>query len=380
MKNIIFIRSNSVDPDPRVEKEVNALEKNGFKVSILAWDRDVSKEKSTEYFLNNSKVRINYISIKSLYGIGFKKNLVPLLSFQIKELVYLIKHRDKYDIIHACDFDTILPAVLIAKIFRKKIIYDIFDYYVDAFSVPNILKNFIKKIDNTIISIVDGVILCTEMRLNQIKGSNPKKICIIHNSPKELVGEDNKEKISLNKEKIKLVYVGILSKDRFLKEIVDIVAQNENYELYIGGFGILEEEIKIASSKSKNIIYYGKLDYQTTVQLEKACDIMFAIYDPAVPNHYYAAPNKFYESLMLGKPIIMAKNTGMSDIINEYKIGEVIDFNKKDLENALLKISSRKNKWAEISQRGQLLYKEKYSWEKMELRLYELYREIIKGS
>ena len=34
---------------------------------------------------------------------------------------------------------------------------------------------------------------------------------------------------------------------------------------------------------------------------------MTAIYDPNISNHYYAAPNKFYEALMLGKPLIMVK-------------------------------------------------------------------------
>lgn len=37
--NIVFLRSNPVNPDSRVEKEVNALLKNNHNVIILAWDR-----------------------------------------------------------------------------------------------------------------------------------------------------------------------------------------------------------------------------------------------------------------------------------------------------------------------------------------------------
>ena len=64
------------------------------------------------------------------------------------------------------------------------------------------------------------------------------------------------------------------------------------------------------AQKCENIFYYGRIPYDRTIALEKECDVMCAIYDPKVPNHYYAAPNKFYEALMLGMPLIMAKGTG----------------------------------------------------------------------
>ena len=36
---VVMLRSNPVNPDSRVEKEVLALSKAGFDVQILAWDR-----------------------------------------------------------------------------------------------------------------------------------------------------------------------------------------------------------------------------------------------------------------------------------------------------------------------------------------------------
>ena len=38
-KTVLFIRTNPVMPDSRVEKEVSALVAHGFEVSVLAWDR-----------------------------------------------------------------------------------------------------------------------------------------------------------------------------------------------------------------------------------------------------------------------------------------------------------------------------------------------------
>ena len=92
-------------------------------------------------------------------------------------------------------------------------------------------------------------------------------------------------------------------------------------EFHIGGFGQLENYIIEQSQRNNNIYFYGKLPYGKTLALEQACDIMIAIYDPSFANHKYAAPNKFYESLMLGKPIIMAHHTGFDNIIERNRIG-----------------------------------------------------------
>ena len=42
----------------------------------------------------------------------------------------------KWDIVHAADFDTFAPALIIAKIRRKPIVYDIFDFYADMIKFP----------------------------------------------------------------------------------------------------------------------------------------------------------------------------------------------------------------------------------------------------
>ena len=97
---------------------------------------------------------------------------------------------------------------------------------------------------------------------------------------------------------------------------------------------------------------------------------------PTVGNHYYAAPNKLYEALMLGKPLIMVKNTGMSEIVTQFNIGEVIDYNSESLKVAIENLIAKRNEWPEISFKMKKLYQKHYSWDEMEKRLISLYREL----
>ncbi|NOU64530.1 glycosyltransferase [Paenibacillus sp. LMG 31461] len=372
---VIFVRSNPVDPDSRVEKEVNSLIKAGHEVEILAWDRSGKyKHIESHLKLDIGYVKIHRLGIPATYGGGIRKNLLPLLKFQNRVFNWLLRNKHRYDVIHACDFDTAFISNIVAKILKKKLVYDIFDYYVDAFGVPLKLKKYIVYQDHAIINTADAVIICSDKRREQIKGTSPKRLTVIHNTPASM--EAGFQALNLNPNITKIVYVGILGDGRFIREIVEFVKKNPLYEFHVGGFGEYENYLEKAALESNNIIFYGKLPYHKTLELESSCDLMTAIYDPSVPNHYYSAPNKFYEALMLGKPLIMVKNTGMDDTIITNGFGEVIDYNRESLEKAIKKLVERKEEWSKISSKMKNLYRDKYSWDEMEVRLIDLYSNL----
>ena len=369
---ILFIRSNPVFPDSRVEKEIGALQEAGHNVELLAWDRNADYPLRME-FLNDSMHDIcaYRVGIKANYGSGIK-NIGNLLKFQYEIFKFLKTH--VYDAIHACDFDTAFTAFHLINRDKTKFIYDIFDFYVDAYNVPNILKELIKCLDYKIIEKANCVIICTEERRQQIAGSNPKKVVVIHNTPPMLVID--KKNQTLHGGGPKICYVGILQPGRLLIELGEVVKNHPDWELHIGGFGMYEEYFKKLSEEYANIFYYGRLPYERTLNLESKCDIMLALYDPNVPNHKYAAPNKFYEALFLGKPIIMVKETGMSSVVKENDIGVLIDYSEDGFLDGLNRLISKKNEWGEISKKMKRLYNEKYSWTEMEKRLYDLYGDL----
>lgn len=374
-KRIVLIRSNPVSPDPPVEKAADALVSNGYEVSVIGWDRgsDVV-EKNEILTLEHGDVKIVRFGIPAMFCGGIKRNLFPLFKFQRRLHKWLKKHRNEYEIIHAFDFDTGFIADKIAKKFNKQLVYHILDFYIDSHNIPSaFLKSKVKNAEFAVINNADATIICTEKRREQIIGTAPKRLEVIHNTPKAVNQISDSFSKLRNSTRCKIVYVGILASSRFLREIIKFVEQDNRFEFHIGGFGIMEDEIVDAAKKCERIFYYGKLPYNKTLSLEQACDIMTAIYDPKIPNHKFAAPNKFYESLMLGKPVIMAYNTGFDEIIEKNNIGCLIEFNEEGLSKGLNEMIELKDEWPSMSRRMKTLYKEQYSWTEMERRLVELY-------
>lgn len=375
--NIVLIRSNPVRPYPRLEKMANCLLKRGYGIRVLAWDRDSNYEPKNEVLsLPDGEATITRIGIQGQFSGGIKKNLKGLLGFQRFIHNWLETHKDEYDVVHSYDLDTGFTAERIAKKLGKIFIYDIPDYYSDSHGYTGKLREIIRKTENKVIDHSFATIICTEERKVQIKEANPQRLVVVHNTP------DIRDVPSVTEmhDRLKIVYVGIFGKKRFVQELAETVAKRNDCELHIGGYGAgMESYFEEMDAKCDNITYYGRIPYQTTLELEKNCDVMFAVYSPEVPNHRFAAPNKFYEALALGKPLIMAKNTGMATIVEEQSIGETIEYTLDGLRDAIDKLIARRTEWGDIGRREQEMYKKTYSWVEMEKRIYKLYDEVEKN-
>ncbi len=373
-KRVVLIRSNPVRPYPRLEKTANCLAKNGYDVTVLAWDRDEDyAPREEELKLKDTTVKIVRIGIKGQFSGGFKKNLKGLLGFQRFIYTWLKAHRAEYDIIHAYDFDTGYTALKCAKRFKKRFVYDIPDYYVDSHGMNGKpIGKVVKRLENSVINSADATVICTEERKKQIAGASPKKLVVVHNTPNTDIENLNRE--NLPHERLKLVYVGIFGRARFIDKIAETVSAREDCEFHIGGFGAgMEPYFEDMAKKHSNIFYYGRIPYDKTIELEQSCDVMCAVYDPAVANHFYAAPNKFYEALLLGKPLIMARGTGMASVVEEQGIGEVIDYNADSLNSAIDRLIENAATRRKISEKEEKLYKKMYSWQEMERRILSMY-------
>ncbi len=379
MKKILLIRSNPVNPDPPVEKIANTLIKQGFEVTVLAWEREANYSCSkTQLQLSSGVCKIISFGIKASFGGGIKKNLLPILRFQIQLFKWMKLHHEEIDCIHAFDFDTGLISSKIAKRYNIKFVYHILDYYSASHILIGGLKGIIERVENSIINNADATIICSEKRVEQIRLSHPRKLIIIHNTPdKSGMITDSIISKKSKSQSIKIVYVGILAEARMIREVADIVAKDKRLELHIGGFGNIEETIKELCNQYENLFYYGKLKYNDALSLENSCDIMFAIYSPEIDNHKYSAPSKFYESLMLGKPIIMAKGTGFDEVLEQEEIGELVEYSYMGVRQGIQKLIDNKNRWPDMAEKAKSLYDSKYSWSIMENRIIELYSELI---
>ncbi|SCW65349.1 Glycosyltransferase involved in cell wall bisynthesis [Ruminococcaceae bacterium YRB3002] len=379
---ICFIRSDKGYPDSRVEKEIYALSSE-HEIFLLGWNREASGNDiiHEKHRIHGREFDYYLIPEPAAYGGGMKRMIGPMVRFWRRAFRFLKENRDRYDVIHVVDFDTAWPAFRAARQYSKSAVYDIFDYYADSYNAPGIIKSIIRKLENGYIDRADMTIICSEERRKQIAGSHPKKLIVVLNSPEDLEVDDSFE---INSGSVpgrpRVVYAGMLVFDRFLKEMSEVMMDRDDIEWHVAGYGVLRPYIEECAAAHDNIFYYGPLPYDDILALEQKCDIMTALQNPSVPNNSYSAPNKFYEALMLGKPLIMIRNGSLYKEIEESDFGEVIDVSEGDIKEAISKaldrLIQRRPEWPRMGASARRLYDTKYPWIKSAETLREGYRSL----
>lgn len=239
--------------------------------------------------------------------------------------------------------------------------------------MPKLLKAIIERFENRVINASSTTIICTEERREQISKSKPHKIVVIHNSPdlRDLIIKDEKNEYDY-------VYCGGLLSKRLVDKILDLYEKNSDLKMLFAGPGeknIVEKAIRLDGQFS-NFSYIGQISYKDVLNYEMKSTCLSAVYDPSLRNHKLCAPNKFYEALALGKPIVVCRGTGIDRYVEQYDLGFVIEYDANEFYNALRTIKDR----IALSKRNtdvQNFYNQNLSWDLMKKRLVTIYDELL---
>lgn len=297
---------------------------------------------------------------------------------------FCLTHR--YDVIVPENLDTLMPTWVVAKLCRKKIIYDVADFYADGY-IPGklgVLRRLVANLEIFLIKRVDAVIIPNDSVKHQIGNVDGRKVFVIYNTPEDIyenlcrtAGYDNAVSEFADNNFI-IFYGGGIFSDRGLHELVQAIDGINDTRLLIAGFGAAEKELKEIIKDRSNVLFLGRLDHAKILELTYLSNCIVILYDPLNPNIIHASPNKLFEAMMCGKPIIAIKGTFMAEVVKQEKCGLLID--SKDAEKLRITIDTlRENPAfaAELGNNGRKAYNAKYNWSIMERTLLTLLETIF---
>jgi len=135
---------------------------------------------------------------------------------------------------------------------------------------------------------------------------------------------------------------------------------------------------RISVSQKGKIEFLSWLPYDEVIRYTRNADILFALYNPNIPNNRYASPNKLFEAMMCSKPIIVSDGSSMADIVRKENCGLVVPYgNVEAIKHAILTLKDNPELCTQLGRNGRGAYEEKYSWKIMEERLLAAYSQFI---
>jgi len=368
MTKVVIVRALSVAPEPRVEKIAETLTRNGFEVTVLAWDREgihPHEERRERYTIH----RFNFRAPQG------RLIMIPhLLFWWIYVFTYLLRSRCK--VIHVCGFNSAVPAILVKTLTRKKLVYDVFDFYADILPliIPARIRSVIAALERLMLRTSDVVIIVDESRRGEL-GRLPCPIEVIVNSPKDPIMLGKK-----TDHRFRIFHAAYLSYNnvRSILQVAKAIRFLPDVSMHIAGWGPASSIIRNLAEKQKNISFLGRIPYSEVMKRTVTADLLFAMYDPRRPITKVASPNKLFEAMAASKPIIVNSGTAMASIVEKAGCGITVPFGDvQALREAVRTLRDNPSLAREMGRRGRKLYEEKFSWDLMERKLIQLYRCII---
>lgn len=318
---IVLIRCNDIISDSRVKKYLDFYDKNNADYRVIAWDR-----------LGNSQrlPHTVYCPSRSLYnqgGIAAIKDRLKWMWFILRTLFSL--HDDLK--IHACDLDAAFPAAIYKILSRKKnfLLFDVFDWISDTlYNQGAVVLRAFSLMEWLSVRRADHIIICEPERVRQIPYDISGRYSVLQNIPSfassDFLSADSS--FHFDNGLFTLAYVGGLIIDRCLDELIDGAAAG-HYNLNIAGYGDRHFTDRLESLRDcPHIRYHGKVAYADGLRIMYNSDIIYAMYSKRNPNHLFAAPNKYYEAMFVGKPVITTEGIIIADKVRQngfgYSIGE----------------------------------------------------------
>jgi glycosyltransferase involved in cell wall biosynthesis len=376
MPKVVMLLTNPFEPDVRVHKEAKALVEHGYDVEIIAWDRKREYPKKQAF----GDIKVARFQRISEYG-SFLSTSVNLFLYNL--YVFFILLRKEFDIVHCNDFDTLMSGIVAAKVKNKKVVYDAHEVYPEAVAAatPSFIVRLLKRIDAYLTRRADAVLCVSEYQAKLFRESSPDNVEVVMNCF-EIIRVDSEKVMGIRKKfnpdekKMIVLYIGAFHPQRMLGELTDLFLDIKNdFILVIGGFGTLEE--KIRSSVSRNIHFLGKVELADTIAYNHAADILVAIYDPKNRNNRITLPNKLFEAMAAGKPIIVSRGSHTGEIVTREKCGIAVEYgNKEEMLGVLERLKNDKDFYESLSRNGLEAARDRYNWSIMKSRLLNIYRNL----
>ncbi len=373
---VTLIRGRGIEPD--INKIARALATHGYSVKLLIWDRDRTAEPYNPALYPTYKC-----TIRAPYDRPAALLYLPL--WWAYELVFLL--RDDSDVIHASDFDTLLPAILAKLIGKRKLCYFIYDFYADNLAdggfqgLRKRIRRFVAHLERTGIGFADVLFLVDESRFEEVDGAHINELYYVYNSPIDCAAKADTTGTASegSADEMVIFYAGATHASRGLNYMFDAVSSVEGVRLKVAGpitdnERVLDELNRVGSKAQ----YLGFLpSYDDVIKETLKADLLFRFNDPRVPKTKYESPNKLFEAMMCGKPIIVSDESAMANIVRKEQCGVVVPYGDVPaLTDALKMCREDPQLRAELGNNGRTAYEERYSWAIMEERVLNGYRYL----
>jgi glycosyltransferase involved in cell wall biosynthesis len=163
--------------------------------------------------------------------------------------------------------------------------------------------------------------------------------------------------------------------------LADLIDAMAGHKLLVVGDGPLQSECERIAKESgllgTRVRFVGRVPYEQVLDYHGAVDAGAILLQPT-PNHLGALPNKLFDFMGVGTPLLVSDFPGMKGVVEVSRCGICVDPTKPEeiaegIEKFIVEIRSSKA----LGENGKRAFMEKYAWDCSEQKFLKKVNQLI---
>ena len=368
MKRVVVSVINDLVTDQRVNKSCLTLQKMGYEV-LLVGRKQRKSPPMDERPYKTKRMRLL-----------FEKGPLFYAEYNTRLFFFLLFH--KADLLLSNDLDTALPNYFVSKLKGIRMIYDSHEYFTETPELvgrPKVQKVW-KRIEGFVVPRLKEMITVCDSIAELFQEKYGVKCHAVRNIPPRtaLPPRGDKEALQLPLDKHLLILQGSgINIQRGAEELVEAMQYLDDcFLMIIGGGDVLPTLKQMASDLhiEDRMRFLPRMPYAEMMAYTQLAELGFVLDKDTNLNYRFCLPNKLFDFIQAGVPIVASNLVEVGKIIKKYDIGLFIpDHDPKSIAETIRKglddIESRA-RW----QKGLARAAQDLCWENEQQTLIEIYK------
>jgi glycosyltransferase involved in cell wall biosynthesis len=310
----------------------------------------------------------------------FEKGFIFYAFFNLRLFLFLVS-RPKIDILVANDLDTLPANFLVSKLRRAKLVYDSHEYFTE---VPELIgrknvRNFWLNIEKFLIPKLKYAYTVSKPIADIYNCNYGVDFEVIHNYPvRNKKTSDFLLPFEKSDNKI-LIYQGAVNVGRGLELLIDVAGGMEKVKFIIAGDGDIRKSLENIVKEKRledKVFIIGKIPFDRLHDLTRQADAGVSLEEDLGLNYRFAMPNKLFDYIQAGIPVLVSSLPEMKKVVEKYRIGIIaeergVEEIRKQLYSLLFDEEKR-----EFWKRGLKEAAKELCWKNEEKHLISIYKRV----
>ena len=358
--------------DQRVHRTALTLHNKGLKVTLVG-----------RKMRSSAEVDARPYSVKR-FRLPVEKGPLFYAFYNLRLLCYLLFR--KCDVLVANDLDTILPNFLIARLKGCKLYYDSHEYFTEVPELvnrPRIQKIWLS-IERRIFPKLKNVFTVNDSIAKIYSAKYHVKVDVVRNLPirnrKEFLPKSRSE-FGIPTDKPVFLFQGAgINIDRGAEEAIQAISLlSDAVLLFIGGGDVIDLLRKKVDDENLNhkVFFIGKKPLSELPSYTALADFGLTLDKDTNLNYKYSLPNKLFDYINAGLPVLATDLPEVRKIVTDYQIGLITPSSEPHILAESMEVMVKNRAGLDLWKENLKIAAAELCWENEEKKLLEVFRDVV---